>query len=161
MVGIDISPLAIKTARMRGVREARQMAVTNVSASLGIFDTILMLGNNFGVMANPRRARWLLGRFSSITCATSRIVATVVDPYDTHDKDHLRYHRLNRARGRAGGQIRVRVRCGSYCTPWFDWLLVSQREMHDLVSGTPWRVERFVESDGPGYVAVLSKQVAG
>ncbi len=102
--------------------------MTRVSARLGKFGTILMLGNNFGVMANPRRARWMLRRFASMTSAAARIVAGCVDPYDTPDKVHRRYHPMNKGRDRAGGQIRVRVRYGSYCTPWFDWLLVSRRE---------------------------------
>jgi SAM-dependent methyltransferase len=160
VVGIDISPLAIKTARLRGVRDARRMAVTKVSARLGQFDTILMLGNNFGVMANPGRARWMLQRFSSITSAGARIVAGSVDPYDTSDRDHLNYHRMNKDRGRSGGQVRVRVRYGSYCTPWFDWLLVSRRELQDIVASTPWQIERIVDSEGPAYVAVLCRRVA-
>lgn len=160
VVGIDISPLAIKTARLRGVRDARRMAVTGVSARLGEFDTVLMLGNNFGLMANPRRARWMLGRFASMTSATARIVAGSVDPYDTTDTLHRRYHRTNKSRSRAGGQIRVRVRYGSYCTPWFDWLLVSRREMEAIVAGTPWCIERFVDSEGPEHVAVLTRRAA-
>ena len=159
VVGIDNSPLAIKTARLRGVRQTRIMSVTSVSTRLGQFDTVLMLGNNFGLMANPRRARWLLQRFASVTSVDGRIVAAAIDPYDTQDRDHRRYHRRNRSRGRMAGQIRVRVRYGNYCTPWFDWLLASRREVRLLLAGSRWRVERFVGSAGPGYVAVLRKRV--
>ncbi|UCG87391.1 MAG: class I SAM-dependent methyltransferase [Gemmatimonadota bacterium] len=160
VVGIDNSPLAIKTARLRGVRQTRLLSVTSITTRLGTFDTVLMLGNNFGLMGNRKRARWLLQRFASITSADGRIVAAAVDPYDTQDRDHRRYHRHNRSRGRMGGHIRVRVRYGSYCTPWFDWLLVSRREMRRLLAGTPWEMERYIESGGPGYVAVIRKNVA-
>ena len=159
VVGIDNSALAVKTARLRGVHETRLMSVTRVNARLGTFDTVLMLGNNFGLMGNRKRARWLLRRFADITSVHGRIVATAVDPYDTQDRDHRQYHRRNRSRGRMGGQVRIRVRYGKYRTQWFDWLLVSRREMQQLLEGMCWKVERFIDSGGPGYVAVLRKSV--
>ena len=58
-----------------------------------------------------------------------------------------------------GGQVRIRVRYGKYRTQWFDWLLVSRREMQQLLEGMCWKVERFIDSGGPGYVAVLRKSV--
>ena len=97
MVGIDISPLAVKTCRQRGVRDARLLDITGVDRRLGRFDTLVMFGNNEG--AEP---------------------------------DHR-------------------------CTPWFDYLLVSPREMRAIVAGTGWRVARLVRSRGPLYVGVLEK----
>jgi SAM-dependent methyltransferase len=157
VVGIDNSPLAIKTCRLRGVRRARVLAVTQVSTRLGRFDTVLMLGNNFGLMENRTRARWLLDRFASITSDRGRIIAETLDPYATDDPLHLRYHRRNLRRGRMAGQARIRVRYQTFRTPWFDYLLVSRAEMKALVEGTRWSVERFIDSDSPVYVAVLTK----
>ena len=157
VVGIDVSPLAIETALSRGVRDVRRLSVTQVSGRLGQFDTVLMFGNNFGLMANRKRAQWLLRRFARITSVRGRIVASLVDPYVTDDPDHLRYHRRNRRRGRMGGQVRVRVRYGPYCSPWFDWLFVSRDEMQALVRRTPWEVERFVDGGGTLYAVVLRK----
>jgi len=56
VVAIDLSPLAVKTCRLRGVRDARVCPITRVDRRLGEFDTIVMLGNNFGLFGNPRRA---------------------------------------------------------------------------------------------------------
>jgi len=157
VVAIDNSPLAVKTCKQRGVRTAKIIAATQVKKQLGLFDTILMLGNNFGLMENEKRARWMLRRFASMTDHDGRIVAESLNPYDTNDPIHRRYHRRNRARGRMAGQVRIRVRHSIYATPWFDYLLVSKSEMKRLVVGTPWNVEAFIDSDGPSYVAVLSK----
>ena len=63
VVGIDVSPGALEISRKRGVADACQLAFHKVDASLGIFDTVLMMGNNFGLFANPRRAEWMLRRF--------------------------------------------------------------------------------------------------
>jgi SAM-dependent methyltransferase len=157
VLGIDNSPLAIRTARLRGVRHARVLSATQLSARLGVFDTLLMLGNNFGLLANPTRARWLLQRFCSLTAADGRIVAEILNPYETSAPEHLRYHNWNRRRGRMAGQTRLRVRYKDVATPWFDYLFVSPRELRALLSGTSWRVERLVQSAGPTYIAVLGK----
>ena len=149
VVAIDISPLAVKTCRLRGVRDARVCPITGVSRRLGEFDTIVMFGNNFGLFGNPRRARWLLRRFHELTAPTARIVAESRDPYQSATANHRRYHQLNRRRGRPAGQLRLRVHYGRARTPWFDYLLVSPREMRAIVVGTGWRVARLDSGDRP------------
>jgi SAM-dependent methyltransferase len=160
VVAIDNSPLAVETARLRGVRDARVLSVTGIGARLGVFDTIVMFGNNFGLFGNERRARWLLSRLARLTSASGRIVAATMDPYDTSAPEHRRYHRLNRSRGRMGGAVRMRIRYRDSATPWFDYLLVSRTELKRLLHGTPWRVEKLIDSRGPNYVAILQKSSA-
>src|SRR5918999_2988986 len=57
LVAVDISPLAVEVARRRGVLDAREVPFERVDASLGIFDTVLMLGNNFGLVGSAGGAR--------------------------------------------------------------------------------------------------------
>lgn len=159
VVAIDASPLAIRTCRQRGVRVARVLPLAGVSSRLGSFDTVVMLGNNFGLFGSPRRARQLLRRLHALTSARGRIVAETRDPYRTRGADHGRYHERNRQRGRPAGQIRMRVRWGRACTPWFDYLFVSPRELRAIVAGTGWRLAKTIRSDGAVYVAVLEKAV--
>lgn len=158
VVAVDNSPLAIKTVRLRGVRDARLLSITQLSRRLGVFDTLLLLGNNFGLLANARRARWLLTRFAGMTPESGRIVAEVLDPYDTKSVEHRRYHRRNRARGRMGGQARIRVRYLDLATPWFDYLFVSRDELRRLVRNTSWQIASVIDSSGPTYIAVLEKR---
>ena len=157
VLGIDTSPLAIKVCRLRGLRKAKLMSITQVDPSLGRFDTLLMLGNNFGLFANFKRARWLLKRFHRITSDKARIIAETTDPYQTDDPVHLEYHRFNKSRGRMSGQARIRVRYKRHVTPWFDYLLVSKDEMHRILKGTGWRVSRFIDSRDSAYVAIMEK----
>jgi len=157
VVGIDESPLAVRTCRERGVKEARVLPFTRISRVLGRFDTILMMGNNFGLFGSRQRARWLLRRLSGLTSPGARIVAESNDVYQTKDPDHLQYHRFNRRRGRMSGQLRLSVRFRHHRTPWFDYLIVSPDEMTGILQGTRWRVERFLKSTGSPYVAVIEK----
>ncbi len=157
VVAIDVSRLAVQVCRMRGVDDARVMSITQIRPDLGSFDTIVMMGNNFGLFGNARRARWLLRRFGALTGARGRIVAESRDPHDTNDPVHLAYQTRNVERGRMPGQIRLRVRYRDLATPWFDYLMVSRREMEGLLEDTGWRLGRVIDSDGSLYVAVIDK----
>ncbi|HOD50182.1 MAG TPA: class I SAM-dependent methyltransferase [Candidatus Hydrogenedentes bacterium] len=157
VIGIDVSPLAIATCRKRGVRRAKVMSATDVSPRLGRFRTIVMYGNNFGLCASARRARWLLRRFHTMTTDDAKILAASNDIYQTDDPAHLAYQRHNRARGRMSGQIRLRIRYRTYATPWFDYLMVSPDEMAMLAESAGWRLAGTVHDNGPLYAGVLEK----
>jgi len=157
VVGIDQSPLAVKVCRLRGLKQAKVLRATQVSSRQGTFDTILMLGNNFGLFGSFKRARWLLNRFHKLTSDKARIIAESNHPYATKNPWHLKYHELNRKRGRMPGQLRIRVRYQTYVTPWFDYLIVSKPEMKEMLKGTGWQVERFIDSDRSAYIAVIGE----
>jgi SAM-dependent methyltransferase len=155
VVGIDVSPLTIHASKLRGLRNAKVLSITQLDARLGKFDTLLMLGANFGLVGTPKRARWLLGRFRTITTPGARIIAESLDPYQTTNSFHRAYHRRNRRRGRMAGQLRLRVRYQKYASPWFDYLFASQQEMQRILQGTGWSVRQFIRSGGPTYIAVI------
>lgn len=157
VTGIDVSPLALKVCRARGLRNTKLLSFTQVSPALGIFDTVTLLGNNFGLFGSRSRARWLLRRLKRLTSEDARIIAESTHVYQTANPDHLDYHKRNRKRGRMPGQIRIRVRYHRHVTPWFDYLLVSQAEMCEVIEGTGWEVSRFLESGGAPYIAVIEK----
>lgn len=159
VLGLDVSPQAIRVCKIRGIKNARVMPITKISSKLGRFDTVIMFGNNFGLFGSRKRAKWLLKRFHRMTTEHARIVAETLDPYNTNDPAHLHYHKLSRRRGRMAGQLRIRVRYREYATPWFDYLLVSKREMRDILKGTGWRLKRTLDSSrSPAYIAVIEKK---
>jgi SAM-dependent methyltransferase len=159
VLGVDASPLAIEVCQRRGLKQAQVRSITQVSAKLGKFDTILMLGNNFGLVGSPRRAKWLLKRFQSMTSQQARLIVESNDIYQTTDPDHLAYQEFNRQRNRMPGQIRMRVRYKKYMMPWFDYLMVSKDEMKAILAGTGWVVKQFIDSEKTIYAAVIEKQV--
>ena len=155
VVAIDLSPLAVEVARRRGVRDARVLSIAEVDERVGPIDTIVMMGNNFGLFASAKGVKRLLQRFESLASERARIVAEVRDPYATDDPDHLAYQERNRQRGRLPGQIRIRVRHRHYATPWFDYLFVSPAELETLLVDTGWMLKRTITSAGRLYVVVL------
>lgn len=157
VVGVDVSPGAVEVAGRRGVRDVRLLSVTELGPDLGVFDTVVMAGNNFGLFAGEKRARWLLRRMRRITAPDGRIIAETLDPYQTDDPDHLAYHQWNRDRGRMGGQVRLRVRYKRRRSPWFDYLLVSKEELKGLLKDTGWSLARTFKDEGPAYWILLEK----
>ncbi|MFW5786021.1 MAG: class I SAM-dependent methyltransferase [bacterium] len=157
VVPLDNSPGAVEVSRLRGLDEARLAGIQDITAEIGSIDTMLFMGNNFGLFQDRETCRELLGRFHGLTGAAGRIIAESMDPYATKDPDHLQYHRRNRAAGRMGGQLRIRIRFRRIIGPWFDYLLVSRDEMRDLLAGTGWHLERVIEGPGGAFVAIIGK----
>jgi SAM-dependent methyltransferase len=158
VTGIDLSPLAVQVAQARGVRDARLMALDDISPELGLFDTVVMFGSNFGLFGSAAGAARRLRVFASITSPAAKILAGSLNPYRTEDPVHLAYHRRNKARGRMAGQVRLRIRHRQWATPWFEYLLVSPREMDELARRGGWRLDRLLEDANPYYVGLLVKQ---
>jgi len=160
VTAIDTSPGAVKVCKLRGLEKVLVRSIEDVDKfGANSFDTVLMLGNNFGLFSSRRKAISLLWKFAKIVSPEGKIIAGTLDPYKTSNPDHLRYQKRNKMRGRMAGQIRFRVRFKSFVGGWFDYLLVSQKEMHDILSETDWQVEKFIKSFGDNYFAVLRKKV--
>ncbi|HIO62823.1 MAG TPA: class I SAM-dependent methyltransferase [Dehalococcoidia bacterium] len=155
---IDNSPLALEVCRKRGVRETREMSVYQVSRTLGIFDTIIMMGGNLALLADVDRGKRLLERLDRITNHRARIIGETRDPHQTDDPIHVAYHESNRQRGKMAGQVKIRVRYRQYVGAWFDYMLVSRDELRNLLEGTNWTLRRTIDSDGPEYVAIIEKK---
>lgn len=158
VLGVDNSPLALKVCKKRGVKKTRLISITQLSRKIGLFDTIIMYGNNFGLVGNQNRAKWLLRRFYRMTSPDALIIAESLDPYDTKEPDYLQYHQYNRKRNRMAGQIRLRVRYKKYVSDWIDYLLVSKNEMREILDGTGWKVKCFIDSKDLFYVAIIEKE---
>jgi SAM-dependent methyltransferase len=158
VVGIDVSPGALEVARARGLRDARLLAASAIGPDLGCFDTVVMLGNNFGLARSARGARRLLSRLSRRLSPGGQILAQSLDVHRTEDPAHRAYQQRNLQRGRMAGQIRMRVRWRGYRTPYFDYLMVSAAELGELAASAGLRVDRVIELPGVSYVARLLPQ---
>jgi len=157
VMAIDVSPGAVEVCRRRGVTDVRLLPLAAVDADLGVFDTVLMMCGNFGLVGGAGEAAAILRRLHALTSPNGRIVLDSVDPDVDVDDADLAYAAGNRARGRPPGQVTIRIRYGERATPWFDLLLVSSAELERLVAGTGWRLAQVVEGEPPDYYAVLEK----
>lgn len=157
VLGIDNSPLAIKICKLRGLKKAKIMSINDANFDPNSFDTIIMMGNNFGLLANLKKARKLLRRFHRMTSENARIIADTRDPYKTDNPFHHEYHKSNKEKGRMGGQVKIRIRFQKYVSRWFDYLMVSKEEMKELLKGTGWKVKEFIDSKDAQYIAIIER----
>jgi SAM-dependent methyltransferase len=159
VTAIDNSPLAIQVCRKRGVKDARVIAIDDVGEfSPGTFDTLVMYGNNFGLFGSRARAKQLLKTLHGRTTPNAVFIVESNDPYKTSDPSHLAYQKRNRKRGRMSGQLKIRIRFRESIGDWFDYLLVSQKEMQEILKGTGWKVREFFDSGKSSYIAVIAKE---
>jgi SAM-dependent methyltransferase len=158
VLGFDNSPLAIKVCKLRGVKNAKLLSIENIGKlKFSSIDSVIMFGNNFGLFGNFNKAKVLLKEIYKITKPNAVIIAQSVDPYKTKDSIHLSYHKLNKKRGRMSGQLKIRVRFEKYISDWFDYLLISQKEMKEILEGTGWKIKKFINSKSSSYVAIIEK----
>jgi len=155
VTGLDTSAGAIEVARRRGLRDTVLTTVDQYARGPVRYDTFLMLGNNLGLIENRERAPAFLAALAALARPGARIIAHGTDPYGTTDPVQVGYHERNRARGRLGGQLRLRLRYRELATEWFDYLVCSVEELESLLAGTPWRLNSIDDGDKPYYLAVM------
>jgi SAM-dependent methyltransferase len=161
VVAIDNSPGAVEVCRRRGVRDARLLDFADVDESLGVFDTIVLLGNNFGVFGSSAKAKRRLRRLRALTSENARILAESRDVSGVRGSDapwHAEYRRRNVERGRLPGQIRMRIRFRTIVGPWFHYPMVSPAEMREILDGTGWHLARTIDTEDT-YVALIEKTI--
>lgn len=163
VVALDVSKGAVEVCAERGVRSIFHGSVSDLAATSPTpFDAFVLAGNNLGLLGGRESAPDFLSALSQMAAPTAHIIGETADPYAATDPVHLDYHHLNRAAGRLGGQLRIRIRHRRQATPWFDYLLCTPSELRDLVDPTPWRIEdvhRYSTGDEPpsaAWVAVLA-----
>lgn len=162
VTGIDNSPGAIKVCKLRSLKKAVVRPIEEIDKfPKDSFETIIMLGNNFGLFGSRKKIKLILQKMFRITTPNAQIIAGTLNPYKTDDINHLQYHKRNLRRGRMGGQIRMRVRYGKIIGEWFDYLFVSPEEMQEILKNTNWQIKEFLDSERANYIVVIEKKQDG
>ena len=156
VVGIDFAVGAVEACKKRGIKEVHHMSAGNLSFDDEEFDTIVMYGNNFGVLGDDDSIIRMLKAFHRITSKEAVIIAGSSDIVKTDMQVHLDYHQLNLDRNRPKGLVRLRVKYKDLVGDWGDLRLATPEEMIYLGENSGWKLERKYQK-GTSYVGVLSK----
>jgi ubiquinone/menaquinone biosynthesis C-methylase UbiE len=156
VVGIDISDKALEVSMVRGVRNLVNMSACDLRFGKDSFDAAIALFNNFGLCGDMEGVAGMLKKLHRIIKDDGVFVAESVHPTDTKRRVHLRYHKMNTARGLPPGQVRLRTHYRGHVGGWWSLLMVTPEEMRQLCDKTGWRIWRTYKG-APMYVYVLKK----
>lgn len=148
VVGIDSSPGAVQVCVERGCADARVIDFRDLPQALGRFDAIICMGNTLGINQSPETLPGFLARLRRLTSPGGRLLASVVDPLDTTDPNHLRYHAENLARGRPPGLVRARMEYRGQAGEWWELWLPTEDEFERAAVAGGWAVESMTR-EGP------------
>ena len=157
VVGLDISPGAVRVARARGLEQVVEGTIDHADVA-GPFDTIVLAGNNLGLLSSRDRAPVVLQRLAQLSAPGGQILATAVgrEPGAAASLEDAEYEQRNRDRGRLRWQVTMRSRYGRLATPWFDYLFLTVDELATLVEGTGWLIAD-TQPQGSGYAVQLRR----
>ena len=168
VVGLDISPLAMQVCKERGLKKCVAASALNLPFKNGTFDhkpkalvseanTIIMMGNNFGVAGTLPRTRRMLMNFRELLGDNGIVIAHSIDPTLTNNPEHLAYHERNRKRGLSIGQVKIKLEYKKAVSSWFYLLLVTPEEMRELAKETGWRFDQLIVGQDASYIGILKK----
>lgn len=158
VTAIDSHPRIVELARTRGVTDVR---VANICRRLpfgnGEFDTAILFGNNLGICGTVPLLKRMLRELNRIISRRGRILATTRMP-STTNPIHRAYLTQNIARGRAIGQMRLRLIYNGKRGAWFDLLLLAPTDLLQIAADEGWKLAHVLTYDfEEGYAVVLEK----
>lgn len=158
ITGIDISPYVIKACNKLGFRKAYLMDLFAVKKKQ-YYNTVLLMGNNFGIMESKEHAKKVLKKLYNITTDDCVILAQSMNPYKFTRASERRFAAEQRAKGRMPGQLRYRHIYEKTKGSWFYYLFVSPAEMKQLLKGSGFYIDNicFNKSEAGPYTAILKK----
>lgn len=158
VVALDISPLAIRVARKRGVRDAVLAAAPWLPFRNESFDSVLLMFNNFGICGGYQETIKYLRELNRLLKPGGCILASSLHPGLTDEESHLKYHDLNRQRGLPIGLVILRLEYGDLVGNWFRLLLATPEEMRMLSEDAGLKLVRTIgPANGPFYMGVIKK----
>lgn len=158
-IGVDLSPIAIEMCRQRGHHDVHMMSADKIELERTDIKTIVLFGNNFGLMGTTEGVVRMLKGFHKLTTDDAKILAASIDPEETDEEVHLSYHVKNRSEGKPPGQVRLRNKYQDEVDDWRYLLLCGEELMSDLAEEAGWYLESTI--GGPkNRVGVIKKGIS-
>ncbi len=154
--GIDISPLAVQTCKLRGLDDVHVMSADAIQLNRADFNSVVTFGNNFGILGNEERTIQMLKQLYKVTAQDARIYAQSRDVRKTEEPMHLAYHQRNRERGWPIGQVTLKIQYQGEETDWWNLLMSTPEEMDAIARKAGWYLEKTIGASDL-YVGVLRK----
>jgi SAM-dependent methyltransferase len=165
--GVDLSPLAVEMCHKRGHKKVFVMSADDIQLERSDFRTVVLFGNNFGIMGQPEGVVRMLKGFHHVTTDDAVVLAGSIDPEATDNEMHLAYHAKNRAEGNLPGLLKLRNKYKGEVDDWWYLLICGKELMSELAEKAGWYLEDITggiverkNKEDTGYnVGVLKKRL--
>tara|TARA_B100001287_G_scaffold1325_1_gene1013 strand:+ start:24803 stop:25579 length:777 start_codon:yes stop_codon:yes gene_type:complete len=160
---MDNSSLAIDICKKQGIKNTILCDVNHFDKfdEAIKFDSILLWGNNFGLLQNESFFYYFLNLLQNFSNQGTKIFLESMDPFGFgfKDADTVKYIKHNLRQKKMAGQINVRIRYKKYVTPWQDYVFASKDELKKMLLNTNWRIEETLEAPSENqYIAILKQK---
>ena len=140
--GVDLSPLVVEMCHKRGHENVFVMSADNIELNRSDFRTVVLFGNNFGILGKPVDVVRMLNGFHQFTADDAIILAGSIDPEETDEETHLVYHAKNRAQSNPPGLVKLRNKYQGEIDDWWYLLLCGKELMSELAEEAGWYLEK-------------------
>lgn len=161
VIGLDNCPAAIQIAKNRGLRltHLENVCCMKNPPIFDSFDTILMMGNNFGLCGNISNTEKLLNQLNTFLSPNGLLIFSCIDPLNTDKLSHFAYHEHNRSKGKPPGLVRIRIRYQNIVDDWWDLLFVGVPMAEKILKNSGYQKVAIYQRDtSPMYYIVAKKQ---
>ena len=151
VLATDISPLALKTTSERGVERTRELDFNDVDELEEEFDTVLLMGNNFGLVGSMENGRAFLNKLEEATSKDAKLIAEVEEikePDEKHSETEEGLYYIN-----------MRYRYKNHKGEFHRQTYFSVEDLEKLLKPTSWNLNELIESENSAtYIAVIGKE---
>jgi len=146
VLGIDISPRAVKIARKNGVpcllMDARKISAKKIKEK---FNTVLILYYGLGLAGSLREQVKMFKAIAKITTEKAVLIGSSIDALRTTDPAHKSYQEFNRRKGKLYGditQVTLRLRMKNEASNWYNLLFINPRGAKRIAEASGWKLAK-------------------
>jgi SAM-dependent methyltransferase len=138
VTAVDASEGAIDVCQRRGCHDARLMDIRSLKLERDHYSAIIVMGNTLGIHQTPETLPVLLRELARAASPGARLLCATLDPLDTGDPHHLRYHQYNRDRGQPPGMSIIRLRYRNLIDDWIQLWMPTRDEFFAAIVESGW-----------------------
>ena len=154
ITALDILPSLKQVMLDRGVNDVIIADIFGYSGAR--FDTLLMLMNGIGMVANPSRLTEFLTMAHKITHENGQIICDSIDVSVTTDPTHMAYTKNNIRKGKPVGQQSFVISYGNEKAS-FEWLHIDFVSLQKYCDKTGWKANLVHQEPDGRYLCRLTK----
>lgn len=116
------------------------MDLRNLVLQSDRYTSFIVMGNTLGIHQTPESLPALLRTLECAARPRAWLLCVMLDPLDTKEPSHLKYHQRNRERGRPPRLTVMRLRYRELIDDWVRLWMPTGEEFQRVLSATRWHM---------------------